>query len=316
MVSVFRIGLRWCLFALGLLPAAPSLAQSVLPSGVSEQVVMVPKVGAHATVALETTIFRPPGDGPFPLVVINHGKAAGRPAFQGRARFAAQSAEFLRRGYVVALPMRQGFSRSGGAYVGGSCDVQANGLMQAEDVTAALDYLTRQSYVDSERIVVMGQSHGGLSTMAFNAIGYPGVRGVVNFAGGLRNESCDNWEYNLIDAFADYGRTARYPSLWIYGDNDSYWPWPLPEHMFNSYKSTATGSAADATFVDVGEFEADSHRLFSSRNGIRVWLPAVDAFFRKLGLPFDRTDLQERLDPSGASGPSHPSARPGTLERS
>lgn len=303
--------------AVGLLPALPSFAQSasqsVLPPRVSEQVVMVPKVGTLFTVELETTIFRPPGDGPFPLVVINHGKAPGKPAFQGRARFTAQSAEFLRRGYVVALPMRQGFSRSGGAYIGGGCNVQANGLMQAEDVTAALDYLTRQSYVDSERIVVIGQSHGGLSTMAFSAIGYPGVRGVINFAGGLRNDSCVNWEGNLVDAFADYGRTARYPSLWIYGDNDSYWPWPMPDHMFNSYKANATGSAADATFVDVGEFETDSHRLFSSRNGIGVWLPAVDAFFRKLGLPFDRTD---RLDSPGANGTKGQQSRPDSLERS
>ncbi|CAG2126672.1 CocE/NonD family hydrolase [Cupriavidus plantarum] len=265
--------------------ATSAHAQTALPPRVTEQVVMVPKVGTLFTVELETTIFRPPGEGPFPLVVISHGKAPGKPAFQGRARFAAQSAEFLKRGYVVALPMRQGFSRSGGMYIGGGCNVQANGLVQAEDLVAALDYLTRQSYVDAERIVMIGQSHGGLSTMAFNAIGYPGVRGVINFAGGLRNESCDGWENNLVDAFADYGRTARYPSLWIYGSNDSFWPWPLPEKMFNSYKSTVSGSAMDATFVDVGDFEFDSHRLFSSRNGIRVWLPPVEAFLRRVGMP-------------------------------
>ncbi|CAG9175844.1 dienelactone hydrolase family protein [Cupriavidus pampae] len=290
MSFVFR-ALAWLMLGPVAMPlmASSALAQaqspSPLPPRVTEQVVMIPKTGTLFTVELETTIFRPPGDGPFPLVVINHGKAPGKPAFQGRAKFVAQSAEFLKRGYVVALPMRQGFSRSGGAYIGGGCNVQANGLMQAEDLIAALDYLTRQSYVDAERIVMVGQSHGGLSTMAFNAIGYPGVRGVINFAGGLRNESCAGWENNLVDAFADYGRTARYPSLWIYGSNDSYWPWPLPETMFNRYKAAATGSAADATFVDVGEFESDSHRLFSSRNGIRVWLPPVEAFLRRIGMP-------------------------------
>lgn len=290
MSFVFR-ALAWLMLGPVAIPlmASSALAQaqspSPLPPRVTEQVVMIPKTGTLFTVELETTIFRPPGDGPFPLVVINHGKAPGKPAFQGRAKFVAQSAEFLKRGYVVALPMRQGFSRSGGAYIGGGCNVQANGLMQAEDLIAALDYLTRQSYVDAERIVMVGQSHGGLSTMAFNAIGYPGVRGVINFAGGLRNESCAGWENNLVDAFADYGRTARYPSLWIYGSNDSYWPWPLPETMFNRYKAAATGSAADATFVDVGEFESDSHRLFSSRNGIRVWLPPVEAFLRRIGMP-------------------------------
>lgn len=280
----------------GLAGCGPAAAQAALPPQAVEQVVMVPKVNAQATVDLETTIIRPAGDGPFPLVVINHGKSPGKPAFQGRARFAAQSAEFVRRGYVVALPMRQGFSKSGGQYVGGSCDVRGNGMMQAEDVVAALDYLAQQPYVDPARIVVLGQSHGGLSTMALSAIGYPGVLGVVNFAGGLRNDNCVGWENNLIDAFGDYGRGARYPSLWIYGANDSYWPWPLPERMFNSYKANARGPAADARFVDVGEFEGDSHRLFSNRAGVALWLPEVEAFFRHLGLPFD--ELPERALPA------------------
>lgn len=274
----------------------PAVAQAAMPAQSAEQVVMVPKVSAETTVDLETTIFRPPGDGPFPMVVINHGKSPGKPAFQGRARFAAQTAEFVRRGYVVALPMRQGFSKSGGRYVGGSCDVSGNGMMQAEDVVAALDYLVQLPYIDATRIVVIGQSHGGLSTMALSAIGYPGVVGVVNFAGGLRNDNCVGWENNLIDAFGDYGRRARYPSLWIYGDNDAYWPWPLPERMFNSYKATVSGAARDAQFVDVGEFDGDSHRLFSSRAGVAVWLPAVEAFFRHLGLPFD--EVPERIQPA------------------
>lgn len=277
-------------------------AQAALPPRTIERVVMVPKAGADANVDLETTIFRPAADGRYPLVVINHGKAPGKPAYQGRARFAAQSAEFVRRGYVVALPMRQGFSKSGGAYVGGSCNISANGMAQAEDVIAALDYLVQQPYVDPTRIVVVGQSHGGLSTMALSAIGYPGVVGVVNFAGGLRNENCVGWENNLIDAFGDYGRAARYPSLWIYGDNDSFWPWPLPERMFNSYKAHAGGAAADARFVDVGEFDGDSHRLFSNRAGVAVWLPEVARFFRHLGLPFDDAPDGSTTPGAGAAG--------------
>lgn len=264
-----------------------ALAQAALPPRTIEKVKMVPKPGPVANVSLETTIFRPAEAGRYPLVVINHGKAPGKPAFQGRARFEAQSAEFLRRGYVVALPMRQGFSKSGGTYVGGSCNVSANGMTQAEDVIAVLDYLVQQPYVDPTRIVVIGQSHGGLSTMALGAIGYPGLRGVVNFAGGLRNLNCPGWEHDLIDAFGDYGRTARYPSLWIYGDNDTYWQWPLPERMYNQFKANAGGQGADARFVNVGEFDGDAHRLFTSPAGIAVWLPEVEAFFEHIGMPFD-----------------------------
>ncbi|AGW88522.1 MULTISPECIES: dienelactone hydrolase family protein [Cupriavidus] len=253
----------------------------------TEQVMMLPKAAIPSRIDLEATVFKPSGEGPFPLVVINHGKAPGRPFMQGRARFAAQSAEFLRRGYVVVLPMRQGFARSGGAYVGGSCDIETNGLMQADDVVATLDYMATLPYVDMERIVVIGQSQGGLTTMAFSTIGYPGVRGVVNFAGGLRNLNCPDWEERLVDVFASYGSLARYPSLWVYGDNDSYWPVPLPGRLFNAFKSRATGPGANARMFDVGEFGMDSHRLFSQREGIPVWLPEVGDFFRSLGLPFD-----------------------------
>ena len=289
-----------CLAALqvlGLLLYAPAVAQAQPPGTAqsapatrvrfSEQVVLVPKAASPFRVDLEATVFRPSGEGPFPLVVINHGKSPGKPVFQGRARFPAQTVEFLRRGYVVVLPMRQGFARSGGPYIGGSCNIEINGLQQAEDVVAALDYMVSQPYVDKDRIVVIGQSHGGLTTMAFSTISYPGVLGVVNFAGGLRNLSCPDWEDKLIETFGDYGKDARYPSLWIYGDNDSYWPAPLPDRMFNAYKANAKGAAADARMIDVGEFAGDSHRLFSSREGIPVWLPEVGAFFRSLGLPFE-----------------------------
>src|ERR1035437_6369919 len=72
-----------------------------LNAALNEQVVMLP-IGNGGT-KLETTIFKPDGDGPFPLVVINHGKASGKPRFQGRARYSVASAEFVKLGYLVAL---------------------------------------------------------------------------------------------------------------------------------------------------------------------------------------------------------------------
>ena len=47
---------------------------------------MVKKPGVFGA-ELETTLFRPPGDGPFPLIVVNHGKASGNPRFQARSRY-------------------------------------------------------------------------------------------------------------------------------------------------------------------------------------------------------------------------------------
>ncbi len=55
-----------------------------LDASLNETVVNVPKKGAVFTVDLETTVYKPDGDGPFPLVVINHGKAYGDSRFQSR----------------------------------------------------------------------------------------------------------------------------------------------------------------------------------------------------------------------------------------
>ena len=77
--------------------------------------------------------------------------------------------------------------------------------------------------------------------------------------------------------------------------------WPLPERLYNNYKATASGPAADARFVNVGEFDGDSHRLFSSRHGIALWLPEVDAFFHHIGMPFDDDAPEDPPKPAGAT---------------
>lgn len=85
-----------------------------LATALNEQIVMLRIGGGWGAVELETTIFKPNGDGPFPLVVINHGKASGNPLFQARARYLVAAEQFVARGYMVVAPMRRGFSKSGG----------------------------------------------------------------------------------------------------------------------------------------------------------------------------------------------------------
>ena len=159
-----------------------------------ETIAMIPKKGLLFTAQLETTIYKPDGGGPFPIVVINHGKAIGDPHFQERYRPHVAVRYFLQRGYLVVVPMRQGFSKSTGSYIGAGCNVESNGRVQAEDVQAVLDHFVAQPYADKNNILVLGQSHGGWTTLAFGTLNYPGVKGLVNFAGGLRQEQCSAWE--------------------------------------------------------------------------------------------------------------------------
>ncbi len=64
---------------------------------------------------------------------------------------------------------------------------------KAGDVAAVLDYASAQPWADKSRIVVVGQSHGGWTTLAFGTLHYPGVKGLIDFAGGLRQENCVGW---------------------------------------------------------------------------------------------------------------------------
>ena len=259
-------------------PIAASAQQIALPA----EVIFIPKKILLGTLELETTVYKPPGPGPFPLVVINHGKAPGPTGLQPRYTPGWASRYFIERGYVVFVPMRTGFSKSTGSYVGGGCNIESNGLIQAEDVAATIAYAHTLSYVERTLTLVVGQSHGGWTTLAYGAAKPdPSVKGLVNFAGGLRQEDCIGWRLNLAKAAANYAQDTTLPSLWFYGDNDSYFSKEVYTEMFARYSKVNPR----AQLVAFGEFGQDSHRLFGSKEGRAVWEPHLEKFMKGLALP-------------------------------
>lgn len=271
--------------AAGLLVAGTALAakRPAIPPHMNEKVEMIAIGSGLGRAELETTLFVPPGLGPFPLVVINHGKAAGNPKFDPRARYPIASREFVRRGYMVVVPMRPGFSKSGGHYIETGCNTESNGRLQAESIIAFLDELVKRPEVDRTRILVIGQSHGGLTALALGAVGYPGLRGLMNFAGGLRmTANFCTWEKSMVDAFAAYGREAKVPSLWFYGDNDGHWGADLPRAAHAAYLA----AGGQARLVAYGVFAGgDAHGMFSSARGLDIWWPETEKFLGEIGLP-------------------------------
>jgi dienelactone hydrolase len=275
-------------------------SDSPLDIALNERVEMVPLPGVFP-LPLETTFFIPDGPGPFPVVVINHGKALGDPRFQPRNRPIHAVRYFMQRGYAVVAPMRRGFSKSGGSYVGAGCNIESNGRVQAQDVRAVLDHVVRQPWADAQRIVMVGQSHGGWTTLAFGTQTYPGLRGLVNFAGGLRQDQCAAWESTLARAAGAYGKESTLPSLWLYGDNDSFFGPAVFRPMHERYVQ-AGGQAILAAY---GNFGADAHALFGSAAGGRIWHPLLSDFLRGLGLPSEPQPGFERYAPPAAT-PSPP----------
>jgi dienelactone hydrolase len=231
---------------------------------------------------LETTLYKPPGQGPFPVLILNHGKALGNPHAQERARFLAISREFLKRGYAVVIPMRTGFSKSSGDYAEQHCNMTVNGYMQAKDLQSVLDYVHQQPWADRERIVVAGQSYGGLTALAFASYNIAGVRGVINFAGGLKTtDGGCQWQDSLTQAFAEYGAHTAVPSLWFYGKNDSYFGPELAARLHDAY----THAGGKATLIAFGAFKNDAHAMSGSRDGVKIWWPQTEKFLASIGLP-------------------------------
>lgn len=275
------LALRCAMAVAGCLVVVVSAQSFAAATALPESIVMVPKKSSLFTTELETTLYLPEGAGPFPVAVINHGKANGDPRFQARYRPVNAARFFLQRGYAVVVPMRQGFSKSTGSYIGGGCNVESNGREQAGDVVAVLDYVTAQPWADKSRIVVVGQSHGGWTTLAFGTRDYPGVKGLINFAGGLRQEQCTGWQQGLIGAAGNFGKETHLPSLWFYGDNDSYFPPFAWKGMHERY----VAEGASSRLVAFGTFGSDSHAMFGSAKGIRIWQPEVAAFLHEIGMP-------------------------------
>ncbi|MGJ9417346.1 dienelactone hydrolase family protein [Massilia sp. CMS3.1] len=269
------------LASLAMLPSVAIEQELELDYRMNEQIVQVP-AGLDKRAMLETTVFRPNGPGPFPLLVINHGKDPGRPSAQPRDRFYHMATAFVKRGYAVMVPMRQGFANSTGRYRDRGCDMTANGHLQADDIRSTLDYAGSQSWIDAGHVIVAGQSYGGLATMALGTRDLPGVRGLINFAGGLRDDSnrCA-WRSALVSAFAEYGANSKVPSLWMYGENDSLFGPDLANRLHEAF-SQAGGRAR---LVEFASFKRDAHGMLASRDGEKIWLEDMVRFLKSVGMP-------------------------------
>ena len=289
--------LRSVLFAAALIvPAAalaaePRMAGPVgVPSGPErEQVWWVPMVPPRgdAPLHLVTTVYRPPGEGPFPLAIVNHGSprdAADRRK-QERDPMRAQARWFVGRGFAVAVPMRRGYGASEGDFSEGfgpcdAADFYAGGRAAAADIGAVLAFFRFHAFVDPNRIVLAGQSAGGWGVLAVASQNPEGVVAIVNFAGGRGSPAPDQncSALRLIEAAGAFGRTARIPSLWIYTENDRYVGPALSIRMAAAYRD----SGGRAEFHLLPPFGSDGHALFA--RAVDRWGPLVQPFLAARGL--------------------------------
>jgi dienelactone hydrolase len=246
----------------------------------------VPVVKGPEQAYIDVTVYRPRGAGPFPLVVLSHGspRTAEDRRRDGRQRLKAQSEPFLSLGFAVVVPTRRGYGESEGGFAEGfgACsnpDYHSAGLETARDLRAAVEALRGESWADTRRIVLAGQSAGGFGSVAASSTPFEGLLGVINFAGGRGSMRpgmvCE--ESRLVEAMARYGGKARVPELWIYSANDHYFAPGLARRMHQAF--VASGGAAE--FVEAPATGIDGHSYFA-RN-IDDWSPRVESFLQRIG---------------------------------
>jgi dienelactone hydrolase len=243
--------------------------------------------GSRVAGRIPVTVYRPPGEGPFPAVVVSHGRPGMRAERErmGRVRMGSVATTLLGRNMVVLVPTRLGYGQTSTAdpefFV--SCrepHYERAFAAGAEQVAAAVQYARSLPYVDAGRIYLVGHSVGGGITASAAARGLPGVRAAVLFSAthGGRDGQPPCREDRLQQTFASYGGTAvRVPQLWIYVENDDLVPAALARDWFNAY--TAAGGAGSFRLVPA---KRNAHYWFLSEPG--EWREAVFDFFTRHGL--------------------------------
>jgi dienelactone hydrolase len=239
-----------------------------------------PAVPAHAL------LFRPPGDGPFPLAVIAHASTQNvlRRAQMPQPEYAGMAAWLVAQGYAVLVPERPGHGATGGKYLEdqGGCD-EANysrsGYATADSIKAALDYLIAQPFVRwQDGTVIVGHSAGGWGALAMAGEDPKLISAIVAFApgrGGHANDAPNQVcaPHTLIASAREFGDEARVPVIWLVAGNDSYFSPDLSKQMADAFR--AGGDKVD--FRVLPAFGSEGHWLAETDGGEKVFGPVLDA---------------------------------------
>jgi dienelactone hydrolase len=247
------------------------------------------------TAALEAFVIRPDRPGRYPLAVLVHGTPRGDGAAfldkigrMSPADLSGPALAFATHGYAVVSILRRGFGHSGGPFAerySSPCDDRDYlrvGQASAEDMTGAVAALRHEPWVDPDRIVLLGVSTGGFAVTAAAATNPPGVVGVLSFAGGRGSVAPDKvcGADRLVADVGTFGRTARVPALWVYAENDHYFPPALAHRMFEAY--TAAGAPAKLRMLP--PFGPDGHMFLTFAPPEQLW-SLTEGFLAALHLP-------------------------------
>jgi dienelactone hydrolase len=253
-------------------------------------------------------LYKPTGEGPFPVVIYNHGARTGRLRRSEPNEYIGRL--LTRAGYVVLVPERRGYGGSDGPTL--SEDVGndwgrrfiARVEAETEDVLAALDYLGMLPFADTKRIGIMGYSLGGIVTM-FAVSRSTTFAVAINQAG-----AAGAWDISaqLRSALIAAGEKGTTPTLLLVAQNDRttasittlaeiFKKRGVPHRMviYEPFTPQQVGGTATAT-VGIPFNSAPGHLVFTAQ-GMHVWERDVLEFLAR-HLDATSTEAPRGADPA------------------
>jgi dienelactone hydrolase len=240
-------------------------------------------------------LFRPPGEGPFPLALIAHATTQNvlRRAQMPQPEYRALAGYLVAHGFAVLVPERLGHGATGGAYLEdqGGCDeadYARSGRATAEQIRKALDYAREQSFIRKDGAVIIGHSAGGWGALALASEDPKAIAAIITFAPG-RGGHANDFEnricapHTLLAAASAFGKDARVPVTWLVAANDSYFSPEFSKKLADAYRSG--GGKTD--FRVLPAYGSEGH-----------WLPETES-----GVKLAAGDLDRALKPQAAKKP-------------
>jgi dienelactone hydrolase len=217
-------------------------------------------------------LYKPPGDGPFPAVVWNHGSEKKPGPQVELARF------YTEHGFVFFLPTREGHGDAPGDYI---LDLQKQILARGvssksltevvalhdrfnQNVADAVAWLKTQPFVDRDQLVMSGVSFGGIQTMLTAEKGL-GIRAFVPFAPAAMSWGMKPLQERLEKA----ARNAKAPVFLIQAKNDFS---TSPNEVLGPILTKLGPPSGDKLYPAFGKTHERGHAAFACWSlGTGIW---------------------------------------------
>ena len=236
----------------------------------------------NGAIVLSGALYKPPGRGPFPALIWNHGSEKTPDA---SPQFDAVASIFVPAGYVVFAPVRRGHGRSKGQYI---VDVvqqtrmaqgfeAANRLTvhlleteQLDDQLAGLAYLKQFAFVSPDRVAVAGCSYGGIETL-FGAEQNVGYKAAISLS-----PAALSWDHNLLlqKRLVQAVQGINIPVLLLQPARDASLE---PSRVLGAEAMRLGRSFATKVYPDTGPEDERGH-CFGGVKGMHVWADDAKAF--------------------------------------